>query len=80
MTTKMQFKLCYVSVAIVAALNGDVIAAEATNENIRYDLPGVSQTDFGGVGLLQMPVNLVLAIVTMKNIVAMRFHYNLSIG
>ena len=55
MTTKMQFKLCYVSVAIVAALNGDVIAAEATNENIRYDLPGVSQTDFGGVGLLQMP-------------------------
>lgn len=55
MTTKMQFKLCYVSVAIVAALNGEVIAAETTNENIRYDFPGVSQSDFGGVGLLEMP-------------------------
>lgn len=55
MITKMHFKLCYMSIAIAAALNGNVVAAESTNPNIRYDLPGVSQTDFGGVGLLQMP-------------------------
>ncbi|WP_316674344.1 YjbH domain-containing protein [uncultured Tolumonas sp.] len=30
------------------------MAAELANVNTSYDLPGVSQTDFGGVGLLQM--------------------------
>jgi hypothetical protein len=55
MTTNNQFKLCCISIAVSAALNGSAIATQATNNNTSFALPGVSQTDFGGVGLLQMP-------------------------
>lgn len=36
-------------------MNGPAIASEAANINTNFAIPGVSQTDFGGVGLLQMP-------------------------
>jgi hypothetical protein len=55
MTKKTHIRLCYLSVAISAALSTNAIAAELTNPNNRFVLPGVSQTDFGGVGLLQIP-------------------------
>lgn len=55
MTTNHQFKLCCIAIAVSAALNGPASASEAANNNTNFALPGVSQTDFGGVGLLQMP-------------------------
>jgi hypothetical protein len=55
MTTNYQLKLCCISIAVSAALIEPAIASEAANNNTNFVLPGVSQTDFGGVGLLQMP-------------------------
>ena len=55
MTKKTHIRLCYLSVAISAALSTNTFAAESTNPNNRFVVPGVSQTDFGGTGLLQMP-------------------------
>lgn len=55
MTSNHQLKLCCIAIAVSAALNGSAIASEAANNNTNFALPSVSQTDFGGVGLLQMP-------------------------
>lgn len=55
MTKNTHIRLCYLSVAISAALSTNTFAAESTNPNNRFVVPGVSQTDFGGTGLLQMP-------------------------
>lgn len=55
MTKHSHMKLCYLAVVIGGIITDGVTAAEATNQNTHFDLSGVSQTDFGGVGLLQMP-------------------------
>lgn len=55
MMTKKYFKLCHLLTAVGYIFNGSLLAAESTNINTYYDFPGVSQSDFGGVGLLQMP-------------------------
>lgn len=55
MTKSTQMKLRYLTVVISGIITNYVAATEMTNPNIQFDLPGVSQSDFGGVGLLQMP-------------------------
>ncbi|MDX5627781.1 MULTISPECIES: YjbH domain-containing protein [unclassified Brenneria] len=61
MIKNRKFKLGCLSLAIGGILNAQAMAAdatkenEATNANTRYQPAGVSQSDFGGTGLLQMP-------------------------
>lgn len=50
-----QVKLCYLAVVIGEIISNCAVAAEATNANSHFELASVSQTDFGGVGLLQTP-------------------------
>ncbi|MFE8102978.1 YjbH domain-containing protein [Brenneria goodwinii] len=61
MIKNRNFKLGCLSLAIGSILSAQAIAADATQENevtnanTRYKPAGVSQSDFGGTGLLQMP-------------------------
>lgn len=55
MTKYAQIKICYLAMVIGGVISNVTVAAETTNPNTHFDLPGVSQTDFGGVGLMQMP-------------------------
>ncbi|PWC13648.1 YjbH domain-containing protein [Brenneria roseae subsp. americana] len=60
MTKNRNFKLGCLSLAIGSILSAQAMAAEATdgsatNQNTRFQPAGVSQSDFGGTGLLQMP-------------------------
>ncbi|MEH0835092.1 YjbH domain-containing protein [Pectobacterium cacticida] len=61
MTKNRNIKLSCLSLAIGGILSAQALAAEtanlrnATNPNLRFQPAGVSQYDFGGTGLLQMP-------------------------
>lgn len=65
MTTNRTFQLGCLSLAIGSILSGQAMAQEVaqqsdiikdvTNPNTRFESAGVSQSDFGGTGLLQMP-------------------------
>ncbi|KHN54676.1 YjbH domain-containing protein [Pectobacterium fontis] len=61
MTKNRNVKLSCLSLAIGGILSAQTMAAEpensraVTNQNTRFQPAGVSQTDFGGTGLLQMP-------------------------
>lgn len=65
MTKNRRFKIGCLSLAIGSILSGQVVAQDVaqqsdiikdvTNTNTRFDNAGVSQSDFGGTGLLQMP-------------------------
>ncbi|AIA70401.1 MULTISPECIES: YjbH domain-containing protein [Pectobacterium] len=61
MTKNRNVKLGCLSLAIGGILSAQAMAAEtensrtATNPNLRFQPAGVSQSDFGGTGLLQMP-------------------------
>ncbi|MEI7247111.1 YjbH domain-containing protein [Pectobacterium carotovorum] len=61
MTKNRNVKLGCLSLAIGSILSAQAMAAEtessrtATNPNLRFQPAGVSQSDFGGTGLLQMP-------------------------
>lgn len=65
MTKNRRFKIGCLSLAIGSALAGQAVAQDVaqqsdmvksvTNPNTRFDSAGVSQSDFGGTGLLQMP-------------------------
>lgn len=61
MIKNKNFKLGCLSLAIGGILSAQTMAADATKENevtnanTRYQPAGVSQSDFGGTGLLQMP-------------------------
>lgn len=65
MTKNRRFKIGCLSLAIGSVLSGQVVAQDVaqqsdiikdvTNTNTRFDNAGVSQSDFGGTGLLQMP-------------------------
>ncbi|WP_409159180.1 YjbH domain-containing protein [Pectobacterium sp. B2J-2] len=61
MTKIRNVKLSCLSLAIGGILSAQAIAAETgssrteTNPNLRFQPAGVSQSDFGGTGLLQMP-------------------------
>ncbi|MBA5237981.1 YjbH domain-containing protein [Pectobacterium aroidearum] len=61
MTKNRNVKLGCLSLAIGSILSAQAMAAEtensrtATNSNMRFQPVGVSQSDFGGTGLLQMP-------------------------
>ncbi|MEC5317835.1 YjbH domain-containing protein [Brenneria populi subsp. brevivirga] len=61
MIKNKNFKLGCLSLAIGGVLSAQAMAADAaqenaaTNANTRYQPAGVSQSDFGGTGLLQMP-------------------------
>lgn len=65
MTKNRRFKIGCLSLAIGSALSGQAMAQDVadksdivksvTNPNTRFDSAGVSQSDFGGTGLLQMP-------------------------
>lgn len=61
MTKNRNVKLGCLSLAIGGILSAQAMAAEtensrtATNPNLRFQPAGVSQSDFGGTGLLQTP-------------------------
>lgn len=61
MTKNRTFKFGCLSLAISSVLAGQAFAKDgdkqdgAANVNTRFERPGVSQSDFGGTGLLQMP-------------------------
>ncbi|MCG8706873.1 YjbH domain-containing protein [Brenneria sp. 4F2] len=61
MIKNRKFKLGCLSLAISGILSAQALAADATKENevananTRYQPAGVSQSDFGGTGLLQTP-------------------------
>ncbi|MCW2482709.1 YjbH domain-containing protein, partial [Candidatus Symbiopectobacterium sp. NZEC135] len=65
MTKNRKFKIGYLSLVISGVLSGQAVAQDVaqqsdivknvTNSNTRFDSAGVSQSDFGGTGLLQMP-------------------------
>ncbi|MBA0167800.1 YjbH domain-containing protein [Pectobacterium sp. CFBP8739] len=61
MTKNRNVKLSCLSLAIGGILSAQAMAAEtestraSTNPNLRFQPAGVSQSDFGGTGLLQMP-------------------------
>lgn len=65
MTKNRRFKIGCLSLAIGGVLSGQAMAQDVaqqsdslkdvTNSNTRFDNAGVSQSDFGGTGLLQMP-------------------------
>ncbi len=65
MTKNRRFTIGCLSLAIGSALAGQAVAQDVaqqsdrvksvTNPNTRFDSAGVSQSDFGGTGLLQMP-------------------------